>query len=297
MTSTGRLNVPSEWLPDIANKCECDKRTISAVSAGLALSMRRDDRNKVIASLSVDLEYCIRVYCGATADINEEVIEESVDFCLKRFAHLGVDEIREAFSMAAAGELGEIDLAAYHGRFTIKILGEVLRSYSSFREKVVNELRRAENEAAEAAAAAEKLRKSDELLVKHMNWCAEKLNSYMNEGTPEVNIIPVTLYEYLDSTGLIEHTKAEKWVLMGRAVPIIRRGLMGDISTENNEFRKRRIRTIIAEMDKGKMGDFVRARQKVAARQLAVHDWVNAYRSVIIGLTSLVKSTNNADAA
>jgi len=280
------VRVPNELLPALAVTCECNQAVVSAVVDGLNISMRRDDRNAVIAKLTIDLEYCAAVYCGADALKNSDVLDEAIYFCISRFAQLGVGEIREAFSLAAAGDLGDIDLSAYHGRFTIKILGEVLKSYLDFREKVVRELRRAELEAAEAEREAEKRANMSEWSVKHEGWCKDKIAGWLAGELPTYDGIAVTIYDYLVETGELELTKEAKLALMERAKPLVVSSYTKDLNEETNEFRKRSIRNIIDNARRGELAGYFVGRQKLAAKQLAVLDYL-----------TFQKSLNHADAA
>ena len=49
---------------------------------------------------------------------------------------LSVAEIKQAFELSAAGKI-DANLSAYHGKFTIQMLGDVLQKYWAFRMNVV----------------------------------------------------------------------------------------------------------------------------------------------------------------
>lgn len=266
-------------LTNLAAACEVEVSSVSAIVAGINKSLRRSDRVEVLASLTADIEFVTRIYCGVDLSTDDELQLTCVEFILKNFAHLGIGELKEAFSLAAAGKLGKIDLSAYYGKFTIRSLGEVLKLYGIFREKAVRELRKAEAEAVEIAAAAEKLARKSEMLMEHAEWCADKIEYYIRNDAPRYDLIPVVLYEYLEGLELIILNRAAKLELMERAKPIVRASFGGDLQTEPNEFKKRSIREIITQLDNGILADRFVARQKVVARQLAVLDYINFYKT------------------
>lgn len=101
---------------------------------------------KSIPALVLELSQCAQQYTGCVKT-DELVFDECVEFTTTRFGWLNIMEIRSAFRLAAAGELGEINLQAYYGTFTVAMLGKVLAAYKEYRERVTAEIRLAEKEA------------------------------------------------------------------------------------------------------------------------------------------------------
>jgi len=116
---------------------------VETIAGGLALSMRRlerDDMDGFFLAIAAVLKNCAKTYCGASK-IEESAIEEMGVFVLDRFGMYGVAEIELAFSLAAAGDLGEVvDLKSYYGQFSVAALGGVLNAYRNYRSRIVLEL-------------------------------------------------------------------------------------------------------------------------------------------------------------
>jgi hypothetical protein len=116
---------------------------IEKVVDGLNMSMRRlerEDADGFFLAMAAVLKNCAKTYCGASK-IDESTVEEMAVFVLDRFGMYGVGEIEVAFSLAAAGELGEdVDLKAYYGHFSVAALGGVLNAYRDYRGRIVLEL-------------------------------------------------------------------------------------------------------------------------------------------------------------
>ena len=67
-----------------------------------------------------------------------EVIQECVRFTYDQFSSIGVNEIMDAFKLAAANKFDNVDIRAYGGVFTVSLLGDVLNAYSKYRNKIIS---------------------------------------------------------------------------------------------------------------------------------------------------------------
>lgn len=104
---------------------------------------------ETIGAMQLELEHCATSYCGCP-NTSAETMKEATRFVEDQFGHLCVPEIREAFRLAAAGKI-EASLAAYHGTFSVRILGEVLAAYEDHRALTFRRVR-AEQQAKQDAA-------------------------------------------------------------------------------------------------------------------------------------------------
>ncbi len=52
---------------------------------------------------------------------------------------MSIGELEQAFSLAAAGKFEGVNLETYFGKFTITILGKILKAYDKTRNKVIKE--------------------------------------------------------------------------------------------------------------------------------------------------------------
>mgnify|MGYP006279815331 CR=1 FL=1 len=87
---------------------------------------------------------CASSYCGM--DVKSTSIT-TWDACVKMvkedFKNIGVNEIEVAFRLCASGKLN-VNMTAYYGKFTVAILGEILRAYvNDLRNYNLSEIRKA----------------------------------------------------------------------------------------------------------------------------------------------------------
>jgi hypothetical protein len=245
--------------------------TAQAVADGLGNSLRRamqTDRQVTTVALFDALNFCALNYCGAR-DLSDELVDEMVDFCLTRFGGLGVGEVKEAFRLAAAGELGEIDMKAYYGTLTIGSLGEVLRKYQAHRDEIVRAIQKAETAQKRAEYQEKKANywNTDEGKAEIMRNDENRLHQLKQMESPTVEDVTVYDYKILEKFTLIGLTKDEKLTLIEQAKTELRAWA--------NKIRFRPAH--VYEKDKAKRytnGDF-QGDEKARAQQIAVVNWIN----------------------
>lgn len=110
----------------------------------------------------MEVEYCADTYC-ACPNAGDATIEESVRFILTQFGYLNIGEIREAFRLAASGKI-QANLNAYHGQFSVRLLGEVLSNYADYRSQIAREVR---NRQQAAEFEKEQVQRAEVLKEKH----------------------------------------------------------------------------------------------------------------------------------
>lgn len=116
------------------------ERSILATENGQTIrAMIRENETEAGTALFLEVKYCAMTYC-ASPNTEPETIKEATRFVISQYSTLAFHEIREAFRLAAAGKI-EASLAAYHGQFAVRILGEVLSAYDDYRTQVGRELR------------------------------------------------------------------------------------------------------------------------------------------------------------
>lgn len=100
--------------------------------------IRKFERSKIAPVVAENLMICARLYCGMKdSEIMKETIIESAKFVLAKFQHLGVNEIKDAFQMAAANEFEDVNMTAYFGQMSIATLGDILDAYTKHRNKTI----------------------------------------------------------------------------------------------------------------------------------------------------------------
>ena len=90
------------------------------------------------AKLLIEIPLVAKEY-GARIAIPRNVLAEAVRLVMKKFPHLGIAEIREAYREFTAGMLDVQGAETYGGEFNVSQLGKILAAYSENRANVVAE--------------------------------------------------------------------------------------------------------------------------------------------------------------
>jgi hypothetical protein len=159
---------------------------------------------ETILELTVIIEFCSKTYCGG-AKTERIVYEEGVRFAVSRFGHFNPEEVKQAFSLAAAGAL-DVNMTTYYGLFTVSMLGEILLAYDEYRSRIVRELLRVERDAEQAKKTVQ----WDE-----GKWGRDRMQKFKALKNPTYADFSETDYNYFFKTGELQHTQDEKrsaWV-------------------------------------------------------------------------------------
>lgn len=233
-------------------------------SAALGNNIRASkkiDEAKTVLALSVELEFCAISYCGA-AKTDELVYDEVVLFVMSRFGHLGIQEIREAFRLAAAGDF-EVDLSTYYGLFTVKLMGDVLNGYNNYRNRVVQAFARSQSE-----------KEADE---KHQSrkdefdwdfWAEQRLVKLRSLESPHYRCCTAFDYEYFLKTGELVFTEEEKL----QAWKDSHQYAYAEVAT--NALSNFSARFQLDRVNQGKQDEGYKAKRIVIAQQLLVFRWL-----------------------
>lgn len=119
----------------------------------------REDEMRAALLIRTEIKYCATAFCAAP-NTESTTIDECAATILSHYPHLNISEIREAFRMASVGET-EVNLNAYYGLFSVRIVGDILAAYSDVRTQAVRQMRarlQAEQDAAENEQRAEILK-------------------------------------------------------------------------------------------------------------------------------------------
>lgn len=79
----------------------------------------------------------ILIRYGQKSDFDPILVKELMDDILERWSHLGVDELKHAFQLWSAGEIGDRNAEMY-GVFNATVLNRVLAAYEKHRAEVIN---------------------------------------------------------------------------------------------------------------------------------------------------------------
>lgn len=137
-------NLPESETTALSKHADVDQtrieRSILATENGQTIrAMVRANDEQAGTALFLEVKYCAVTYC-ASPNTEPETLKESTRFIISQYGSLAFHEIREAFRLAAAGKI-DASLAAYHGQFSVRILGDVLSTYLDYRTQAGREIR------------------------------------------------------------------------------------------------------------------------------------------------------------
>lgn len=100
-------------------------------------------KKQLYNNLNKAVLYLANNYTGANfqrplSSENKEIIESCTDFIVSMFPMLSPEELKEAFKLATAGKLKDINITTYYGKFTVQILGDILKAYLKLRNKALS---------------------------------------------------------------------------------------------------------------------------------------------------------------
>lgn len=219
-----------------------------------------------LVQLSAELEFAATSYCGA-AKTDVSTFDECMDFTVRRFGHLACDEIREAFRLAAAGELGDVNMQSYYGLFTVTMLGAVLHAYDEYRNRIVAALRRAENDAYVAAReAARKPHDSDE-------WMIARVAQLLALTSPDQSNVTAYDHDFLEKKGWMQNdreTKEAAWLeAKSLAIAQVSEEMQGCNSAMRVGLQK-----ILKDVEAGNSNSDFKTRRTGIAKRLLVIRWI-----------------------
>lgn len=154
----------SEWaLQWTCNKSGVARSRLDVIAEGHLNPVRKLDSMALNGRGMVMIGRVAETYCGV--DIQQAVNKQAVVDCLKllrtKFPEMGLNEIDEAFSMAAA-QLIDVSLTAFGGRFTVAMFGAVLSAYRTFRNNVLVQMSKGAEQEAEETEQAENEKRNAE---------------------------------------------------------------------------------------------------------------------------------------
>lgn len=213
-------------------------------------------KEQVVQQVQPMLTICAKMYCGVREDRTlPELTQEATRFVYSKFSSLGLEEIREAFSMAAANYFDGVDMKAYFGTFTIAMLGDILAAFTKYRNKIVNELLDSQDKAARMEAEeTAKLVKNEEA---RREACNEILTAIQaaQEGIPfweHWEDIPAYYSKIALENGVISVDGEKKKGLWIEAQRLARQQVVELSNDESRFLEAKQARDILKDMMAGK---------------------------------------------
>lgn len=274
LTSPAPLHEQKGFVDATATSLSISAKTVALVASGISRSMRvvrKEQPVHLTASLTVELEHCAKVYCGAV-NTGDEVFEEATEFIISRFGHLGVHEVREAFRLAAAGELGDVDLRAYYGVFSILALGAVLQAYNEYRARIVKEIRRREILLLAAEREAEK-----SVSWNTAAWEAARREALLSMEDVAAECVTAYDYDWLSRSGELNPTQEEKEQAWAQAKELVLEDYRVLAAVPQNiSWRK-----ALDDVMEGRSNEGFYARRVATMKRLLVVGWIGRMREQV----------------
>lgn len=226
----------------------------------------------VIPALVLELSQCAQQYTGCVKT-DELVFDECVEFVTTRFGWLNIMEIRSAFRLAAAGELGEVKLEAYFGTFTVAMLGKVLNAYKDYRERVVKEIREAEKaeQFSDAVILESKLAATD---WDYTKWPERRLQKLLSIQDLSVEHCTAHDFDYFVKPLVGTIPEEEKKVDWKDAWTLA----VGDIQTEAHLTKSLHLQDVLRKINIGEQSDALDNRRMVYYKRLLVKRWIESLK-------------------
>lgn len=148
-------------------------------------------------------------YTGADPEQCKGAFKECAKLLLEKFGGLGMDEVKEAFAMASAGILGDVNLVSYRGVFTVAMFGAVLQAYTVYRNKILWQI--SESEKMEEIMRRELEMEKKNEVVRAVVIERFHLFCQVNDKIENIDQIPAHWARILRDADLIESSKSA-WV-------------------------------------------------------------------------------------
>lgn len=241
----------------------------AAVSEGKTIrAIVEQSVTNAMLALSAELEDCARTYTGC-AKTDDLVFDEAVEFVIERFGYLNISEIRQAFRLAGAGEIGPVKLEAYFGTFTIVMLGSVLSAYKTYRDKISAAVVFAEKEAG--------LTRHEELSSRNHDrkkWAEGRLAGLLGNEGLSVDGCMVYDHEYFTESGQMEYSEEEKREAWKDAYPLTIREYQGRLESGSVG-----VQFVLQKVANQQHDEGFQATRIMFAKRLLVLRWIEKLRT------------------
>lgn len=181
------------------------------------------------------------------------ILKTCSEFVLNHFPQLAINEIEEAFALAASGKLGDLNFETYYGKFSVNILGKVLKAYLSLRRKIVmdfeNVLRAVEKE----IEFKKSIQKNEEVRKGVIESYLKLKQDFEKNG--DIDAMSSQVHSYwgriLVEEGVINFSSEEKKQIYEESKQLVEKEIRKSIQESKIKNEVKHLRTIIKEIDSG----------------------------------------------
>lgn len=227
-----------------------------AAVVGYAAQLRHMPEHRPLILL--ELPQIVRDY-GAREVIHQSIYEEAAKLILEKFSFLGLNEIREAYRLWAAGVTDPKGAEMYGGTFNAGQLGRVLGAYCEHRKAVIGVYLRevaAAKEQAEDKARREKMQAQfEENFPRRIAEARQTMTDWRE--------VPGFWYQAALDRGLFTITRAEALEILEEARELARL----EVENEAEDLETSRRKLLLAVLESA---DDMEAKAKAIARKITV---------------------------
>lgn len=177
--------------------------------------------DKFLATATDRITLLLTTYCGYRDEKNTSMlVPECLALLIRRFGHLGLNEIDEAFRLNASGAI-KGNAIAYGGVATVIGFGDVITHYNEYRRKAVALIEAEERaNSKEVQDALEDERKRNEYVAMVTSWFHKQVFKFELKSFRDV---PHYYCDTLEDLGLLSFEKFEKQAYMKQALLFIQK--------------------------------------------------------------------------
>lgn len=193
------------------------------------------DPHKLIKDATAIIGEVLTAYCGATSDgTHSGVVPECVALMTHKFAHLSITEIREAFRLAAIGDI-DVNLTAYNGVASVYVFGQVMSKYDDIRRPVASKLKMLSNNEEHIKEEENRIKK-EAFSRQVLQWYNDNLES-RGKDIKSYEDIPFYYYDTLADDGVLVADNDTKKLYLEKAIDVIKHKLEHGLSQTSKEER------------------------------------------------------------
>lgn len=246
-----------------------------------AIKDGRESAEVCKAKIEQMLHTVIALYTSANFDRQDSrttdiLISESANFIIKHYALFSVEEIKQAFELSAAGKI-DADLSAYHGKFTIQMLGDILRKYWSFRMNIIarydSKLTIMRNQQRKKDADEKNERTKQEVI----DLFKKLKDDYQQTGEFDETQVKSFHGKIVSDAGLITFSQQEKLQIYAEAKDNVLKQIKTDVQDISLKPTERRsLKSMLSDVMQGRQSDDFKSR-------------INAEYSVLLIIKEIIK--------
>ena len=177
------------------------------------------------------------------------ILKACSSFVIQNFSSLSIGELDDAFSLATSGKLGEMNIEAYHGKFTVQMLGKVLRAYTSKRNGVLSKYDDIVMIDQKKTSEEDKAKKIEQARLNVLSEYEKVKASF--EETGDLEVLESNVYSYwgkiLVDAKIIKFTHEEKKELVEEAKDLVKIELSNQMNDSLVAAERRSLRSILQD--------------------------------------------------